>query len=184
MKGKDVKKIIKSSDFTIAEIANLSGIPEQTIYSLYKKEEVAEYYINKLQNIGLEMYTTLPTVGVHQVHMKPVHHGEALRLILREKKINQQDFADAMTTTRGHLQQMFNRKKFKDELINKVCAKLKISKSIFPIKKHDFTGTDIPDQEFDLELKMLRIRVKDLEEINKLLKEKLKQTKMATLKHL
>jgi transcriptional regulator with XRE-family HTH domain len=109
------------------------------------------------------------------------HHGDKLRLLLRAKGVNQEAFAKSIGISRGYLQHILNKKKFQPEFIIAVCTELKIPASSFPEVDVDLSGIlkEHSDDEIkkDLELKMLRIRVKDLEEINKLLKEKLNSGK-------
>jgi predicted transcriptional regulator len=63
MKGKDLKQIIDDSGVKIADIVRDSGIPEQTLYSLYNKKAlekpIAAHYIEKLQKTGLKLQKTM-----------------------------------------------------------------------------------------------------------------------------
>lgn len=51
MKGKDLKEIINNSGVKLKDIAAQSGIPEPTIYSLYKKDTIKKHYLDKLDFI-------------------------------------------------------------------------------------------------------------------------------------
>jgi hypothetical protein len=53
MNGKKLQEIVWDSGLKIKQLVKESGIPEQTIYSLYKKKEVDEYYIKKLSATSL-----------------------------------------------------------------------------------------------------------------------------------
>ena len=54
MKGDQLRILIRDSGIKLADIAKLSGIPEQTIYSLYKKENIERHYLDKLKNAGIK----------------------------------------------------------------------------------------------------------------------------------
>jgi len=47
MKGKELRDAIRHSGIPIAELSKKSKIPEPTIYSLYKKDEVEAHYLKK-----------------------------------------------------------------------------------------------------------------------------------------
>lgn len=64
MKGKELQLLIKNSGIKIADLASLSGIPEPTIYSLYKKKEIEDHYIKKMQKAGVELQKTINKSGV------------------------------------------------------------------------------------------------------------------------
>lgn len=59
MKGVDLRKAVKNSGIKIAEISESTGIPEQTIYSLYKKKVVPEHYISKMEAAGIKLQKTI-----------------------------------------------------------------------------------------------------------------------------
>lgn len=96
MKGKDFKKIIKCSDFTVVELSIRSEIPEQTIFSLYKKEKVEDYYIDKLKEVDPKMFAAFQTPVVPSAPVEPKRHGDILRVLLRAKGQNQELFADKL----------------------------------------------------------------------------------------
>lgn len=53
MNGKKLKEAVWDSGIKIKELSEKSGIPEQTIYALYRKKEVDEYYLKKLSAAGV-----------------------------------------------------------------------------------------------------------------------------------
>lgn len=55
MNGKDLQKAIKNSGIKVKELVKLSKIPEQTIYSLYKKPVVEDHFIQKIKKAGVKL---------------------------------------------------------------------------------------------------------------------------------
>ena len=57
MTGKTLKEAIWESGIKIKTIAKESGIPEQTLYSLYRKSKVEEFHLKKLYKVdGLRKF--------------------------------------------------------------------------------------------------------------------------------
>lgn len=53
--GENLKKLIELDDRDVVEIARLIGRKRNTIYKLYNKEKIDDYYVNKLKAIGLNV---------------------------------------------------------------------------------------------------------------------------------
>lgn len=91
MKGKDLQKAIKNNGILIAELSQKSGIPETTIFKLYKKQEVPTHYLEKIEGAGVE----LPKTTNDGPSMEVIKH--ALKLIEQSMKnfeLNIQDLRD------------------------------------------------------------------------------------------
>lgn len=65
MSGKELQNIVKNSPLKATELIEKSGIPEQTFYALYRKEEVPEHYLKKLSDAGLKLPINVVN-GSHQ----------------------------------------------------------------------------------------------------------------------
>ena len=56
---KNIKKLIAVDDRNVGEIAELIGISRNQIYQIYKDEKINEWYVNKFNNIGIDITTIL-----------------------------------------------------------------------------------------------------------------------------
>jgi len=55
MTGFDLKNIIIHSGLDIATVAAKSGIPERTLYAIFKKDVVENFRIKQLNKAGLNL---------------------------------------------------------------------------------------------------------------------------------
>jgi hypothetical protein len=59
MTGKELHKVVRNSGKMVKEISEISSIPEQTIYSLYKKNEVPLHYIDSMSKAIPQLQETI-----------------------------------------------------------------------------------------------------------------------------
>lgn len=67
LKGNELKKIVKDSGLSNAEIIEKSGVPERTLYNLYSRDIVEKHYVEKLKK-------ALPELA--KVASRPIDDGE------------------------------------------------------------------------------------------------------------
>lgn len=63
MNGKDLKESVKQSGIKIADLVKKTKIPEQTIYSLYRKVNVEQHYLDKMEGAGVKLQKTIPSIS-------------------------------------------------------------------------------------------------------------------------
>lgn len=63
MKGKDLQTAIRNSGIPVADVSKGSGIPETTIFKLYKKDTIAEHHLKKLEKAGIKLPKTTNDSG-------------------------------------------------------------------------------------------------------------------------
>ncbi len=59
LKGEELQKKIRGTGISAKEIYKKAGIPENTFFSLYKKDEVEDHYIQAIANVDQRLYKTL-----------------------------------------------------------------------------------------------------------------------------
>lgn len=59
MTGEELKKAVKNSGILIKDLERESKIPEQTIYSLYRKKDVPQHYLEKIGLAGVNLKQTI-----------------------------------------------------------------------------------------------------------------------------
>lgn len=55
MTGKELKKLVKNGGIKADVLAEKSGIPKFSMYNLYKREDVEQHYLDKLEKAGLNL---------------------------------------------------------------------------------------------------------------------------------
>jgi len=62
--GEYLKKVIKSSRTKVTEIARRIGISRANMYLLFDKEQLDDYYIDKIRQIGIDLDNLKPQKGL------------------------------------------------------------------------------------------------------------------------
>jgi phage repressor protein C with HTH and peptisase S24 domain len=53
MNGKKLKGAIELSDYSVKEVASLLGVARETLYQMFKRDDIGNHYVQKLKEIGI-----------------------------------------------------------------------------------------------------------------------------------